>query len=51
MIKEVKDAITELRNYARDHIVQRIKDIKNMDYVPNDILTISIKNLGEFLRA
>nr|ATW72316.1 cytochrome p450 CYP3049A4 [Brachionus calyciflorus] len=44
LIREFKKSLAELRNFSRNHIQQRIKDIENKDYVPNDILTIIINN-------
>nr|AHL88992.1 cytochrome p450 3049A1 [Brachionus koreanus] len=44
MIKEFKNSLKELREFSRDHINQRIKDLENKEHVPNDILTIIIKN-------
>nr|UOU03258.1 cytochrome P450 3049A1 [Brachionus rubens] len=44
VIKQFKKSLEELRKFSRDHISQRIKDLENKDYVPNDILTIIINN-------
>jgi hypothetical protein len=46
MIKEFRQSAIDLRSFAREHISQRIKEVENMDYVPNDILTAIIKNFG-----
>lgn len=47
MISKFKKSLKELREFSRDHINQRIQDLENKEHVPNDILTIIIKNYGK----
>nr|APA31884.1 cytochrome p450 06963 [Brachionus plicatilis] len=46
MVNEFRKSLRELREFSREHINQRIRDLENKDHVPNDILTIIIKNYG-----
>nr|ARQ84122.1 cytochrome P450 [Brachionus plicatilis] len=46
MVNEFKKSLRELREFSREHINQRIRDLENKEHVPNDILTIIIKNYG-----
>lgn len=46
MVNEFRKSLRELREFSREHINQRIRDLENKEHVPNDILTIIIKNYG-----
>ena len=42
-IRELKESIKRLRQYAKDRILQRIKDMESEDYVVDDILSMIFK--------
>ncbi len=42
-VKKFRDSITKLRAYAKESILQHIKDMESDDFVTNDILSIIFK--------
>ena len=44
VVREARKCIKELRDYGREHILKRIKDIENGEPTPNDILSAIINN-------
>lgn len=43
-IKGYKETMRKLRDFAKDKILRRIKDIENSEHVPDDILTTIINS-------
>ena len=43
-VNNYRNVIKELRDIARDHIIQRLNEIENKEHVPNDILSIILSN-------
>lgn len=39
-----REVIKKLRGFARNHIVKRLKEMENSEFVPSDILSIIINN-------
>lgn len=48
-VKKYRKVIEELRNFGRTHIVQRLKEMENSEFVPNDILSIIINSASKLL--
>ena len=44
---KLKKIIEELRNLGRDQILSRIKLIQDGQYVPSDLLSITLKTTGK----
>ena len=42
----MEKAVDNLREYARDKILQRIRERNNNEHIPNDVLTIIISTPG-----
>jgi hypothetical protein len=42
-VREIKTSIQRLREYAKERILQRIKDMENNNYVVDDILSLIFK--------
>ena len=47
-MKKYRGFIKELRDYAREHIIRRMKEIENKEYVPNDILSIILSDASNY---
>ena len=45
--REYKKTIRNLREFARDKILNRLRDIENNEYAPDDILTAIVKSCGK----
>jgi hypothetical protein len=42
-VKIYKKAIRDLREFAKDTILKRFKDVENEKYIPNDMLALIIQ--------
>ena len=51
IVKKYARTINDLRDFARDHIIRRIKEVENKEYVPNDILSIIISNASKSINV
>ena len=42
-VKIYKKAIRDLREFAKETILKRFKDVENEEYIPNDMLALIIQ--------
>jgi hypothetical protein len=48
-INEYKNTIKKLRNFAKEKILNRLKEMESGEYVPNDILTTIINTCSKLI--